>query len=71
MEEKKRRRGIRINRPIHIRRLLSRSISEVLNNEMQVDTLRANSYSCSIILKVFEVGEIEDRLARIEERLNA
>lgn len=71
MEEKKRRRGIRINRPIHIRRLLSRSISEVLNNEMQVDTLRAISYSCSIILKVFEVGEIEDRLARIEERLNA
>lgn len=66
---RKKRRGIRLNRPCDVKRLLNRSINEVLNGEMDTDTLRAVSYSCQIILKIYEILDIEKRFMELETKL--
>ena len=69
--KKKKRPGVRIYRPVHIKRLLNRCINQVLKSEMDTDKLRAISYASSIILKVFEISELEKRLMAIEGKINA
>jgi hypothetical protein len=70
-EEQIKRRGVRLNRPQDVRRLLSRCINQTLNDDMSTDKLRAISYSCQTILKVFEISEVERRLIDLEARINA
>jgi len=67
--EPKKRPKIRVERPCDVKRLLNRSINEVLTKEMGADTLRSISYTASVILKVFELERLEARLDRIEEFL--
>jgi hypothetical protein len=66
----KKRRGVRINRPDDVRRLLSKLINKTLVDETPTDTLRAVSYACQTILKVFELCLIEKKLEQIEVKLD-
>ena len=66
---KSKHRGIRLNRAQDVRRLLSRLVNQTLQGGLETDVLRAVTYSCSMILKSLEIGELEDRLIALEERL--
>ena len=61
--------GVRINHPDDVRRLLAKEINFLLRDETTTDKLRAISYACQTILKVFELLTFEDRLKQIEELL--
>jgi hypothetical protein len=61
-------RGVRLNKPQDVRRLLSRLINQAMRGEIDVDLLRAVTYASSMILKSLEVGELSDRLGEIEKR---
>jgi len=65
----KRRRGINLSKPSDIRRLLGRLINQLLTGEIDNNTLRAVSYSCSILLSVMETTDIEKRLESLEEKI--
>ena len=62
-------RGVRLNRPHDVRRLLSRLINQALVGEIETDLLRAISYASSMVLKSLELGELSERLSKIEENL--
>ena len=62
-------RGVRLNKPQDVRRLLSRLINQSLRDEIDTDLLRAVTYSCSIILKSLEVGELADKISELEEKV--
>lgn len=57
---------VRINKPHDVKRLLTRGINDTLVDDMTTDKLRAISYACQTILKVFEIVNMEERLQRIE-----
>ena len=67
--EPKKRRGVRLNKPCDVKRLLNRCINETLAGKMQTDALRAVSYSCQCIIKIFEISEIEQRLMELEAKI--
>jgi len=62
-------RGVRLNKPQDVRRLLSRLINLTLKKDLDVDVLRGITYSCSMVLKSLEVGELADRLERLEQAM--
>jgi len=62
-------RGVRLNRPQDVRRLLSRLVNQTISGNMETDSLRAITYACSMILKSLETGELSERLKVIEEQL--
>ena len=68
-EDVKKRAGVRLNRPVDVKRLLTRCINQTIAGEMDTDMLRAVSYACQTVLKVFELTTLEERLGRIEEAL--
>ena len=69
--KKVRSRGVRLNKPQDVRRLLSRLINEALAaDEPETELLRAVTYASSLILKTIEIGEMNDRLDRIERKLS-
>ena len=67
--EVKRRPFVRLDRPVHVKRLLNKCINQTMAGTMTTDMLRAISYACQTVLKVFELTTLEERLARIEEAL--
>ena len=64
--EPKKRPCVRINKPYDVKRLLTRCVNQTLKDELSTYKLRAVSYSCQCILKVFELVTLEERLTRIE-----
>jgi hypothetical protein len=62
--------GVRLNRPDDVRRLLSRLINQTMADEVTTDKLRAISYACQTVLKVFELSMIEQRFAEIERGID-
>ncbi len=62
--------NVRINNPDGVRRLLQRVINSLLNDEISENKARAIGYLCNIMLKAFEVGELEERLTELEEMLS-
>lgn len=62
-------RGVRLNKPQNVRRLLARLVNQTISGDMETDTLRAITYACSMILKSLETGELSERLKTLEERL--
>lgn len=70
-EAPKKRRGVRLNKPCDVKRLLNRCINDTLYGEMETDTLRAVSYACQTVLKVFEISEVEKKLMELEAMINA
>jgi len=65
----KRHRGVRLQTASDIRRLLAKMINGTLRDEVSSDKLRAISYATSMLLKSVELGELTDRLEKIERRI--
>jgi hypothetical protein len=68
----RKKRGVYLKRPDDVRRLLCKLINKCLlepENQTNYDLLRVVSYSTTNILKCFELGELADRIKRIEERI--
>ena len=63
---KKFKRAVRLNRPQDVRRLLSRLVNQVLKGEVEPEVLRVVTYASQTILKSLEVGELAERLDKIE-----
>jgi hypothetical protein len=61
---------VRLNSPDHVRRLLTKLINMTMNNAIKEDRLRAVTYSCQTILKVFELTIIEKKLEKIVQGID-
>ena len=62
---------VRVNSAAGVNRLLQRVINSLLKNEIKQGTAKTIGYLCNIILKSLEIGELEDRLAALEDKLQA
>ena len=67
----KRLRGAQIKKPQDCIKLMNRLINICLNGctDEELVRLKAIAYTVSTLIRVFESGEIEDRLENLEERL--
>ena len=63
--------AIRLSNPSAVRRLLQRTINQLLNDEIQTDKARTIGYLGSIILKAMEVEDLEVRMTELERQLEA
>lgn len=62
--------NIRLNRPQDVRRLLSRVINELIQEEpSSIDRARVIATLSNSIIKAMEVGEIDERMREIEKQL--
>ena len=66
----RKRRGITIKTADDIRKLLAKLIRKVLEapNATNQNVLKTVSYASTVILKAFEVGNLEDRIKILEEK---
>jgi len=66
---KRRRRGVTLKTPDDVRRLLCRLINRLLtdSSDANISVLRTVSYSATVMLKVFEISDLEDRLKALEK----
>ena len=62
-------RGVRLNKPQDVRRLLSRLINQAMVGEIDLDLLRGVTYASSMVLKSLELGEFSDRLDEVERKM--
>ena len=62
--EKKRR--LRLRKPADAIRLLNQIVNGLMNDEIETDRARCLIYACSTLPKLFEVGELEARVAALE-----
>ena len=60
---------IRLSNPNMVRRLLSRTINQLLKGEIQTDKARCIGYLSSVLLKSLEVEELEARITEIENQV--
>ncbi len=62
--------NIRLKRPQDVRRLLARVINELIQEEpTSIERARVIATLSNSIIKAMEVGELDNRLKEIEERL--
>ena len=62
---------VRVNSARGVNRLLQRVINALIRDEMKQSKAKTIGYLCNIILKSLEIGELEDRLAALEDKLQA
>jgi len=62
---------VRVNSARGVNRLLQRVINALIRDEMKQSKAKTIGYLCNIILKGLEIGDLEDRLAALEDRLAA
>ncbi len=60
---------VRLNNPRAVCRLLARVVNGVLHDEISEEKARVVGYLCNSLLKGFEAGEFEERLAELEKAL--
>lgn len=60
---------IRLNNPQMVRRLLNRTINQLLKGEIETDKARCIGYLSSVLLKSLEVEEMEQRITEIENQI--
>lgn len=60
---------IRLNNPAQVKRLVNRTINQLLKGEIETDKARCIGYLASILLKASEVEEMADRMTEIEKQL--
>ena len=65
--EKKKRR-IRMTRPADAIRILSSVVTGLVNDDLPIERSRAIIYACSVLPKLFEIAEFEERLKALEEK---
>lgn len=61
--------NIRLNNPQMVKRLVNRTINQLLNDEIETDKARVVGYLCSILLKANESEGMEVRLVSLEKKL--
>lgn len=62
--------NIRLNRPQDVRRLLARVINELMQGEPpSIERARVIATLSNSIIKAMEVGELDERLKKIEKQL--
>jgi len=66
--EPKKTRGVYLRHAGDCRRLLSRTINEVLQETRDDKILRAVAYGVSILLRSLEVGDLESRIIALEKK---
>lgn len=59
-------RGIRLNKPGDVRRLISRIINELREDTITENKARAMGYLCNCLLKAMETTELAERLEKLE-----
>ena len=59
--------GIRLNKPVDVRRLISRTINELREDTLSENKARAIGYLCNCLLKAMETTELAERLEKLEE----
>jgi hypothetical protein len=62
---------IRLNNPQQVKRLLNRTINDLLKNNIDANKARCIGYLSSILLKSIETEELEKRLEALENHLKA
>lgn len=61
---------VRLKRPQDVRRLLSRVINEMITEDpISVERARVIATLSNSIIKAMELGELEERMRKIEEQL--
>lgn len=60
---------IRLNNPQQVKRLVNRTINQLLKGEIETDKARCIGYLASILLKASEVEDMADRMQEIEDKL--
>ena len=63
-------RGIRLTDPEAVRRLLARTVNELLGDTVSPDKGRAIGYLCRGLLECFEFSLFERRITALENHLN-
>ena len=63
-------RGIRLTDPEAVRRLLARTVNELLGDTMSPDKGRAVGYLCRGLLECFEFSLFERRITALEKHLD-
>lgn len=67
---KKDRSGCYLRDPSDVRRFLSRIVNDVVSGRISQDLAKSAAYICQTLLRAMEMGEIENRLKALEEKLN-
>jgi len=60
---------IRVNNGSMVKRLLNRTLNQLLKDEITTEMARTIGYLSSIILKALETQELEQRMIELERQL--
>lgn len=69
VETVKKRYNLRMKTPKNVTNILRRMANEVLNGEVEIKTASTVTYICQTALKSMELGDIAQRLERIEKMM--
>lgn len=61
-------RRLRLRKPADAIRLLNQIVNGLMNGEMETDRARCLIYACSTLPKLFEAGDLDERVTALEER---
>ena len=60
---------IRLGNPQSVRRLVQRTINQLLNGEIENDKARVIGYLCTVLLRSQEQEEMADRMTALEKQI--
>lgn len=60
---------IRLNNPQQVKRLINRTINQLLAGEIATDKARCVGFLASILLKAQEVEDMSDRMTELEKQI--
>lgn len=63
-------RRIEIKKPRHIRKALVNTLNLLKEGQIEPNVANSIGYLCGVIIKTFELIELEERLIEIEKKLN-
>jgi|GEM_PF-4300019 len=62
-------RRLRLCKPVDAIRILNQVVTGLFNDDIPTDKARCVIYACSTLPKLFEVGELEERVGELEKLL--
>ena len=61
-------RSVRLKTAFDVNRLLAKTINQLLRNEISESKVGKVGYLCNVMLKAFELTEIEQRITKLENQ---
>jgi hypothetical protein len=61
---------IRLNNPQQVKRLLNRTINDLLQDKIGTDKARCLGYLSTVLLKAVEIEDFGKRLEELEKQIN-